>query len=72
MADPLADIDLDIDILDGAKYMKYASRKDRLFHCKQMGLDSFTKKFGLSCEQYGENLMADYQKHEIDLNHKNL
>ncbi len=66
MVDPLADIDLDIDILDGAKYMKYASRKDRLFHCKQMGLDSFTKKFGLSCEQYGENLMADYQKHEIE------
>lgn len=65
-ADTLADIDLDIDILDGAKFMKYASRKDRLFYCKQAGLEKLAREFGLTSKQFGENLLADYQKHEID------
>jgi transcription elongation factor SPT6 len=48
------------------KFTKFASKKDVYHHCKMSGLNSFAKKFGLTPEQYGENLQADYQKHEID------
>jgi transcription elongation factor SPT6 len=47
-------------------FNKYASRKDRFHHCKQAGLWSLANKFGLTCEQLGENLLADYQLHDID------
>ena len=57
----------ELDELDEApKYMKYASRKDRFQHCKQAGLTSLVNKFGLTCEQFGENLNADYQMHEVE------
>ena len=64
--DMLADVDLDMEIAEGAKLTKFASRKDRLFHCHQAGLEKFVRKFGLTCEQYGENLTIDYLKHEIE------
>ena len=48
------------------KFTKFASKKDVYHHCKVAGLNSFAKKFGLTPEQFGENLQADYQKHEID------
>ena len=48
------------------KFTKFASKKDVYHHCKMSGLNSFAKNFGLTPEQYGENLQADYQKHEID------
>ena len=51
---------------DIPKFTKFASKKDVYHHCKMTGLNSFAKKFGLTPEQYGENLQADYQKHEID------
>jgi len=62
----LDDIDLDIELIEGAKFTKFASRKDRLFHCRQAGLDKFVRKYGLTCEQYGENLVNDYPKNEIE------
>jgi transcription elongation factor SPT6 len=46
--------------------MRYASRKDNYHYCKQAGLTSLVKKFGLTCEQFGENVAADYQMHDID------
>ena len=51
---------------DRPKFTKFALKKDRYHHFKMAGLSSFAKKFGLTPEQFGENLMADYQKHEID------
>jgi transcription elongation factor SPT6 len=51
---------------DLPKLTKYASKKDPYNHCKLAGLNSLAKKFGLTPEQFGENLLADYQKHEID------
>ena len=48
------------------KFNKFASKKDRYHYCKLIGLNSLTKKFGLSPEQYAENLLADYQKNEIE------
>ncbi len=65
LAELLNDIDLDPDLLDSAKFAKFASRKDRLFHCKQAGLDRFASKFGLTIEQYGEILAQDYEIHTI-------
>lgn len=56
----------DIEGEEEPTFNKYASRKDRFHHCQQAGLTKLAKKFGLTCEQYGENLMSDYQMHEID------
>ena len=47
-------------------FVKYASKKDRYYQCKQAGLNTLAKKFGLSAEHFGENLIADYQQHDID------
>jgi transcription elongation factor SPT6 len=48
------------------KFNKFASKKDRYHYCKLIGLNNLAKKFGLTPEQYGENLLADYQKNEIE------
>jgi transcription elongation factor SPT6 len=45
---------------------KLALKKDRYHLCRTNGLASLAKKFGLTPEQFGENLLADYQKHDID------
>jgi hypothetical protein len=46
--------------------LRYARKKDRYHMCKLAGVNSLAKKFGLSAEQFGDNLLSDYQKHEID------
>lgn len=45
---------------------KQALKKDRYHLCRINGLATLAKKFGLTPEQFGENLLADYQKHDID------
>ena len=44
---------------------KSAHRKDMYYYCRLGGLVQFAKRYGLSAEQFGENLVAEYQKHEI-------
>lgn len=56
----------DMDDEEGSTFVKYASRKDRYHHCKAAGLTSLANKFGLTCEQFGENLTSDYQMYDVD------
>lgn len=49
-----------------AQKLKHPVRK-RLFDiCRDSGLDDLAKKFGLTPEQFGENLRDNYQRHEVD------
>ncbi|KAL1440168.1 hypothetical protein MTO96_009978 [Rhipicephalus appendiculatus] len=51
---------------DENQRLKHPVRK-RLFDiCRDMGLDGLAKKFGLTPEQFGENLRDNYQRHEVD------
>ena len=45
--------------------IKYARRSDAYSLGVKMKLSRITKMFGLSPEQFGENLQENYAKHEI-------
>lgn len=44
--------------------VKTAHRKDFYTICREGGLGSLAAKFGLTSEQFGENLRDNYQRHE--------
>ncbi|NXX65199.1 SPT6H factor, partial [Spizella passerina] len=46
--------------------LKQASRRDMYTICQAAGLDGLAKKFGLTPEQFGENLRDSYQRHETE------
>ncbi|XP_046892038.1 transcription elongation factor SPT6-like [Hypomesus transpacificus] len=46
--------------------LKLASRRDMNSICQSAGLDGLAKKFGLTPEQFGENLRDSYQRHETE------
>ncbi|KAM3875493.1 transcription elongation factor SPT6-like [Diretmus argenteus] len=46
--------------------LKLASRRDMYSICQTAGLDGLAKKFGLTPEQFGENLRDSYQRHETE------
>nr|XP_014354517.1 PREDICTED: transcription elongation factor SPT6 isoform X2 [Latimeria chalumnae] len=46
--------------------LKQASRRDVYTICQTAGLDGLAKKFGLTPEQFGENLRDSYQRHETE------
>ncbi|XP_076154074.1 transcription elongation factor SPT6 [Alosa pseudoharengus] len=46
--------------------LKMASRRDMYSICQRVGLDGLAKKFGLTPEQFGENLRDSYQRHETE------
>ncbi|XP_051533006.1 transcription elongation factor SPT6 [Myxocyprinus asiaticus] len=46
--------------------LKLASRRDMYSICQSTGLDGLAKKFGLTPEQFGENLRDSYQRHETE------
>ncbi|XP_017879018.1 transcription elongation factor SPT6-like [Ceratina calcarata] len=46
--------------------LKQPIRKGPYYICKKAGLESLAKKFGLSPEQFAENLRDNYQRHEVD------
>ncbi|XP_051786507.1 transcription elongation factor SPT6 [Erpetoichthys calabaricus] len=46
--------------------LKLASRRDMYCICQSAGLDGLAKKFGLTPEQFGENLRDSYQRHETE------
>uniref|UniRef100_A0A671QEK1 Transcription elongation factor SPT6 n=1 Tax=Sinocyclocheilus anshuiensis TaxID=1608454 RepID=A0A671QEK1_9TELE len=46
--------------------LKQASRRDMYSICQSTGLDGLAKKFGLTPEQFGENLRDSYQRHETE------
>lgn len=67
------EVEVDIDEDDDdyqqeeVRLTKYAlPKKDRYHQYKLAGLLELSRKFGLTPEQYGENLHADYQKNEVE------
>lgn len=48
------------------KSIKMASRRSFYTLCKNSGLNSLASKFGLSPEQFGENMRESYQLHKPD------
>lgn len=53
----------------GKKTIKQALKKDFYAICQENGLGSLAAKFGLSPEQFGENLRDNYQRHETEQHH---
>ena len=41
-------------------------RRDFYSICQEAGLGSLASKFGLTAEQFGENLRDNYQRHETE------
>ena len=46
--------------------VKHALRRDFYSICQENGLGSLASKFGLTPEQFGENLRDNYQRHETE------
>nr|CAD7195384.1 unnamed protein product [Timema douglasi] len=46
--------------------LKHAARSGPYSMCKKANLDGLAKRFGLTPEQFGENLRDNYQRHEVD------
>ncbi|XP_015115657.1 transcription elongation factor SPT6 isoform X1 [Diachasma alloeum] len=46
--------------------LKHAVRTGPYAICRKAGLDTFAKKFGLTPENFAENLRDNYQRHEVD------
>ncbi|EDO33602.1 predicted protein [Nematostella vectensis] len=54
-----------IDYDEGPK-LKKPMKKDLYSICRQSGLGTLAKKFGLTPDQFGENLRDNYQRHETE------
>ena len=50
----------------GKRTTKQAQKKDFYAICQENGLGSLSAKFGLTPEQFGENLRDNYQRHETE------
>ena len=50
----------------GKRTIKRAVKKDFYAICQENGLASLAAKFGLTPEQFGENLRDNYQRHETE------
>ena len=57
-------ISLDIDSFSDGKVKRQSSRRNYYSLCKNFGFNSLASKFGLTPEQFGENLRESYQVHE--------
>lgn len=49
-----------------AGFTKHASKRDAFNYCKAMGIGRLAARFGLSAQDYAQNLHEDYAKHDID------
>ncbi|XP_077995239.1 transcription elongation factor SPT6-like isoform X2 [Glandiceps talaboti] len=54
------------DLSGTSREIKQAARKGMYGLCEQAGLDGISKKFGLTPEQFGENLRDNYQRHDTE------
>ena len=52
--------------LDEESSVKQAKRSDLYSLCARAGLDDLLRKYGLSPEQFAENMRDNYQRHEVD------
>ncbi|KOX79279.1 Transcription elongation factor SPT6 [Melipona quadrifasciata] len=63
----LPDEEADVDEEEEAdETLKQAVRTGPYSICRRAGLDSLSKKFGLTPEHFAENLRDNYQRHEVD------
>ncbi|GIX74854.1 transcription elongation factor SPT6 [Caerostris extrusa] len=46
--------------------VKHVPHRNTYAVCKETGIDGLAKKFGLTAEQFAENLRDNYQRHEVD------
>ncbi|KAG8306071.1 Transcription elongation factor SPT6 [Homalodisca vitripennis] len=46
--------------------VKQAVRSGPYAMCRKAGIDAFAKRFGLTPDQFGENLRDNYQRHEVE------
>lgn len=58
--------DPDAAVLDEDSTIKQAKRSDLYSLCARFGLDGLLRKYGLSPEQFAENMRDNYQRHEVD------
>ena len=62
----------EMEVIEGSKKVKkktaikQAHRKTFYVACQEAGLGSLAGKFGLTPEQFGENLRDNYQRHETE------
>lgn len=63
LADP---DDPDATAMEEDSTIKQAKRSDLYSLCARAGLDGLLRKYGLSPEQFAENLRDNYQRHEVD------
>ena len=61
------DTDLDTEVEDEPEEaMKQAVRTGPYDMCTKAGLDGFAKRFGLTPDQFAENVRDNYQRHEVE------
>lgn len=48
------------------KAVRHANKNDFYAKCQENGLGSLAAKYGLTSEQFGENLRDNYQRHETE------
>lgn len=56
----------DADVPDEESTIKQAKRSDLYSICTKAGLDGLLRKYGLTSEQFAENLRDNYQRHEVE------
>ncbi len=66
LADPVDD---PLEKKTAKRSIKQAQKKDFYAICQENGLGSLAAKFGLTPEQFGENLRDNYQRHETEQHH---
>ena len=64
--EPLPEEDVNEDEEGADETLKKAARTGPYEICRKAGLDTLAKKFGLSSEQFAENLRDNYQRHEVE------
>lgn len=56
----------ELDAMDEDSTIKQAKRSDLYSLCTRAGLDGLVRKYGLSPEQFAENMRDNYQRHEVE------
>jgi len=58
--------DEDLELTERFNYLKLSIKRDTYAICKEFGIGRLAAKFGLTPEQFGEQLSEGYHKHEVE------
>ena len=64
--DPNLDLEDEATAEENRDTVKQARRSDLYSLCSRAGLDGLVRKYGLTPEQFAENLRDNYQRHEVE------